>query len=83
MLHLLTHTNLSIRTGVYDWVLDNDNDGFLCTSTNSFQTYHQFLAEQASFTENQVMALGGYILMLYSDIKSQKPGGQWSTDYTI
>ena len=47
---------------MYDWVLDNDNDGFVCARENSVQTYHQFLAEQASFTEIQVMALGEYFV---------------------
>ena len=45
-------------SGVYDWVLDNEGYGFICQGVRAFQTYHQFLAEQASFTEKQVTALG-------------------------
>ena len=47
-----------ITAGVYDWVLDNEGYGFICQGVRAFQTYHQFLAEQASFTEKQVTALG-------------------------
>ena len=48
-------------SGVYDWILENDGYGFICRGVRAFQTYHQFLAEQASFTEKQVTALGKLI----------------------
>lgn len=62
----------SPNLGVYDWVLDNEGYGFICQGVRAFQTYHQFLAEQASFTEKQVTALEKHynkLRMLFSRSK--------------
>ena len=36
---------------VFNWLYKNENIGFVCSGKKMFMTYHQFLSEQASFTE--------------------------------
>ena len=60
--------------GVYDWIVSEESKlkGILCSGKPTLMTYHQFLAEQASFTERQVMAIEKHYIRLRKQFSQSK-----------